>query len=448
MRKPINIFVISMIVMMFSCPSLMGQAGGGSKTKMEESPIFKLLSETGKIIPDAETNSFLVIDYPANIAMVKDYLKMADIPDKQILIEARVVEVKLAKEHSMGVNWSLLSSKVFQLGSGLKSYGGILYQLSSGEYTANPEGQNLAIDSNGNYITIHQGPRQMIPFRNPIWKPLTSGGVEQNPFTLGLFNNNIDVVLKCLTTQLDTNVLSAPKITTTNNRRARIDVTKTVPYVEKVESEVDSDTNVTTYTYTYTYADEGVNLSVTPLINSDGSITMDIHPEVKEIVAWHNMPTVPGAATPPQLPETDVRVASTKVTVRPGQTIVIGGLIRNKVTHGVTKVPLLGDLPFLKNLFRSKIDTTDKTELLIFVSPTIINSKVLMDMDEQRSLGIAKLSRKNQEKEERKIFYQRLDRLAKEVKELAKKRRSLQEEIIEEKKKSLSFKPAAAEFNP
>ncbi len=260
MRKLISIFMVSMIIMALSCPSLMGQAKVSTKTESEGSPILKLLSKSGKVIPDTETNSFLVIDYPANLAMIKDYLKMADIPGKQILIEARIVEVKLAKEHSMGVNWSLLTNKVFQLGSGLKSYGGVLYKLTSGEYTDNPEGQNLAIDSNGNYITIHQGLRQMIPFRKPKWEPLKTGGIEQNPFTLGLFNDNIDVVLKCLATQLKTNILSAPKITTANNRRARIDVVKTVPYVEKVESEVDSDTNVTTYTYTYTYADEGVNL--------------------------------------------------------------------------------------------------------------------------------------------------------------------------------------------
>ncbi len=160
---------------------------------------------------------------------------------------------------------------------------------------------------------------------------------------------------------------------------------------------------------------------------------MAIHPEVKEIVAWHNMPTVPGAAAPPQLPETDVRVASTKVTVKPGQTIVIGGLIRNKVKHGVTKVPLLGDLPFLKNIFRSKIDTTDKTELLIFVSPTIINPKVIMSMGKQRSLEMAGLSGRKRGGKENKALSQKLSRLVREVNDLSKKRKNLQKEVTKEK---------------
>ena len=321
--------------------------------------LLNLLSESGKVIPDIETNSILVIDYPPNIALVEEYLKMADVSSEQVLIEARVVEVKLEKEHALGVNWSLFMEKAgaemgqFRLGSG------------SG-----------------------QGLQQVIPFRRPKWEPLI--GEVQEPFTIGIFDENIEIVLRALTTQLKTEILSAPKVTTTNNRRAKIDVIKTIPYLEEIKEEEEESaggTTTTTYTYTYTYADEGVNLEVMPQINPDRSITMILCPQVKEIVRWKPVLGHAGAPGVPELPETDIRMAQTKVTVREGQTLVIGGLIREKIRAGATKVPLLGDIPLLGSCFRTKKDEKQKVELLIMVSPTIITPQVLTQMVKQERYG-------------------------------------------------------------
>ena len=321
--------------------------------------LLNLLSESGKVIPDIETNSILVIDYPPNIALVEEYLKMADVSSEQVLIEARVVEVKLEKEHALGVNWSLFMEKAgaemgqFRLGSG------------SG-----------------------QGLQQVIPFRKPKWEPLI--GEVQEPFTIGIFDENIEIVLRALTTQLKTEILSAPKVTTTNNRRAKIDVIKTIPYLEEIKEEEEESaggTTTTTYTYTYTYADEGVNLEVMPQINPDRSITMILCPQVKEIVRWKPVLGPAGAPGVPELPETDIRMAQTKVTVREGQTLVIGGLIREKIRAGATKVPLLGDIPLLGSCFRTKKDEKQKVELLILVSPTIITPQVLTQMVKQERYG-------------------------------------------------------------
>jgi len=321
--------------------------------------LLNLLSESGKVIPDIETNSILVIDYPPNIALVEEYLKMADVSSEQVLIEARVVEVKLEKEHALGVNWSLFMEKAgaemgqFRLGSG------------SG-----------------------QGLQQVIPFRRPKWEPLI--GEVQEPFTIGIFDENIEIVLRALTTQLKTEILSAPKVTTTNNRRAKIDVIKTIPYLEEIKEEEEESaggTTTTTYTYTYTYADEGVNLEVMPQINPDRSITMILCPQVKEIVRWKPVLGPAGAPGVPELPETDIRMAQTKVTVREGQTLVIGGLIREKIRAGATKVPLLGDIPLLGSCFRTKKDEKQKVELLILVSPTIITPQVLTQMVKQERYG-------------------------------------------------------------
>lgn len=337
--------------------------------------ILNLLSESGRLIPDVETNSFMVVDYPPNIAMIEEYLKIADVLKEQVLIEARVVEVKLEDEHSLGVNWALF------MGKGGTEIGP--FRLGS------QRGRGL---------------RQEIPFRKPKYEPLI--GEEQEPFTIGIFDENIDIVLKTLATQLKIDILSAPKVTTTNNRRAKIDIVKTLPYVEEVEREERERENVTiiTFTYKYTYADEGVSLEVIPLINPDRSITMTLCPQIKEIVRWHEMVKPhPQLEKGPELPETDIRMTQTKVTVKEGQTLVIGGLIRDKIKSGITKIPLLGDLPLLGAFFRSKKDVKEKTELLILVSPTIITPQVVARMEKEEKLGIGRWYMDEREKRDKEL---------------------------------------------
>lgn len=383
--------------------------------------ILNLLSDSGRLIPDTETNSILVIDYPPNISMLEDYLKMVDVPTKQVLIEARVVEVKLEREHALGVNWSLFMEKggaeigQFRLGSALG-----------------------------------EGLKQGIPFMNPKWEPLI--GDEQEPFTMGIFDENIEIVLKALTARLKTDMLSAPKITTTNNRRAKIDVIKTIPYLEDIEEEEEESsggTTTTKYTYTYTYADEGVSLEVTPLINPDKSITMTLCPQIKEIVRWKPVIGPAGAPGVPELPETDIRMTQTKVTVKEGQTLVIGGLIREKVRAGVTKVPLLGDVPFLGSFFRSKKDEKQKVELLVLVSPTIITPQVLTRMAKQERYGAGRRFAEERKSDAQKILdLEAQEKLARErLQELAMQRvyqtqeqrenLALQMSFLEEKQRAL-----------
>ena len=341
-----------------------GQAatGGQAPVSTQSNSLRDFISSSGIIIPNQETNSITIVDYPSNLDRVQEYLNMIDVKPQQVLIEAKVVEVALQKEHSMGVNWSLLA----------KEGGWKLGHLNVGSAA----GSALV---------------QQLPFRKINWEPIS--GSAQDPFTVGIFDDNINVVLKALSTQLQTTILSAPKITTVNNLRAKINVVKTIPYLKDVtESDETSSggTTTTKFTYTYDYADEGVVLEATPQINPDGTITLSLYPQVKEIVAFHDMPAPAGATKAPQLPETDVRTAQTKVNIKNGQTIVLGGLIRAKVRKGFTKVPGAGDLPLIGRLFGDNVGSTDKTELLIFVSPTIITTNEVAHMELQNNYGLGK----------------------------------------------------------
>lgn len=424
MRKRVNIDMVEqlmkkilILLLCFSMAALVNIPLGMAQEEDDSSAqnvITELLSESGRIIPDVESNSIMVMDLPYNISMVEDYLTMADMPSQQVLIEARVVEVKLEKQHTHGVNWSALTQD-FRMGD---SY---------------PQGNSAGVE----YVGLWQ----QIPTRSIQWEPIK--GTDQNSWSVGVFNDHIDGLIEMLTTQLTTDIISAPKITTTNNRRAKIDVVKTTPYlaeVEMEEEEMEGGGLRVTYTYNYEYADEGVNMEVIPLVNPDETITMTIVPQVKEIVRWIEMVAPEGASKEPELPETDVRITQTKVTVQQGQTLVIGGLIREKKTEGITKVPFFGDIPLFGALFRNKIETTDKTELLILVSPTIVNSKVIKDMhDEGRDLSkwyideklAEEKKRAKVEKTEKKRMASKLHSLEKKVQKLVDRRKDFEKQISE-----------------
>lgn len=317
----------------------------------ETGSIYDLLSETGRIIPDPANNSIMVIDHAPNIEKIEEYLRMVDRPSQQILIEARVVEVNLDEESAMGVTW--------------KSW------IDGGKVLGYHAGAPITLGS-----APGSGAEQQIPWlgSTPAFPAGAGRMMDLDPFTLGIFSDNIEVIFKALTTQFDTNLLSAPKIVTKNNLRATINVAKTIPYVGSVEREEDPDTGRITYSYEYEYADEGVNLEVTPLVNSDGTITLDLRPEVKEV----DITTLTGLDGQ-ALPITDVRVAETKITLKDGQTAVIGGLIREKGFNQTAKVPFLGDIPLLGHFFRSTYQRKEKTELVILVSPRIVGTRYQKD---------------------------------------------------------------------
>ena len=151
-------------------------------------------------------------------------------------------------------------------------------------------------------------------------------------------------------------MLSEPKIATLNNQAATINVTTQIPYNTSNISATGAQTVTVTYVVT------GIKLTVTPSINADGRITLNINPDVSQ----------PSAASPGTAPAIDSRTALTTVLVRDGETIVIGGLISDSVRDSISKVPLLGDIPILGWLFKKKTKNRVRVELLIFVTTRIL----------------------------------------------------------------------------
>ncbi|MFA5118650.1 MAG: hypothetical protein WC695_07325 [Candidatus Omnitrophota bacterium] len=335
-----------------------------------------LLSTDGKVLYGNEPNSIVVIDYPDNVQRVEDYLAMADAPPQQVLIEARVVESKLQKEHALGVNWQLFADKGYLPIGSLKAGTASTLGALPGPLT------------------------QSLSYKNTIYPPLqATGGTSESPFTFAIFDDNINIVVQTLANAMDTNILSSPRITTINNRQAELKIIQSYPWAEP--SVTIDDAGNQTVTWTIHFEEIGISLKVTPTINEDGQIAMDLDPQVSEKTG--DLPlTISGLTY--NVPIIDKRQATTRVIIGNGQTLIIGGLIKDKVTKGQTKIPLLGDIPVLGYLFKSQKDTRDKTELMIFVSPTIITPNEYAKMGQQERFGLGKAYYQDKQKQEKALL--------------------------------------------
>ena len=345
----------------------------------QNSNIKNLLSAEGKVLYGNEQNSLVVIDYPENVERVREYLDMIDVPPLQVMIEARVVEVKLQKEHALGVNWQLLADKKHM-----------------------PLGQ-FDLGSSSTLGQFADGLKQNISYKNTNYPPIT-GTTSESPFTFGIFDENINVILQALANSLSTNVLSAPRVATVNNREAEIKVIQSLPWAEP-DVQVSGTSGSVTVSWKINFAEVGIILKVTPIINVDGNITMVLNPEISDKTSDYSLTVTQGTTSVPYtVPVIDKRSASTKVVVKNGQTLIIGGLIKEKSTKGETKIPLLGDMPFLGYLFKSKKDTVDKTELLIFISPAIIVPEESVRMQKDKQFGLGESFDEKKQKQEGRLL--------------------------------------------
>jgi MSHA biogenesis protein MshL len=307
-----------------------GGAGGGGGSSAQVSGtetgdmyeeltagIQNLVSVTGKFNLDRKAALLQVIDYPDRLQKIEFYLEsVMRRLHRQVLIEAKVLEVELRDEFSAGINWSVV------LGS-----------------------------ADGNNLTTTQS---LAP---------AAGGA----FTIALAFKNISALVSAFGTQGNVNVLSSPRVTAMNNEPALMRAgTQDIFFV--TTTQVDPQTGRLLQSAVVPQSiTEGVVLSVTPQISADGIVHMSISPSVTERT---------GQATSrlgDTVPIVSVRETDTVVRLHQGETVVIAGLMQERATNDVSKVPLLGDLPGIGGIFRRTTRSTRKTELVILLSATILS---------------------------------------------------------------------------
>ena len=303
---------------------------------------------------DAPTNSLIVTESLEGMLATENLIAQLDQRPRQVLIEAKLVEVNLNNELDYGIQWDAFGA---QRGA-----------------VAGQQGTTLVGSAAGLV-----GPTYGIPLDgNPIQTSVTPGGGVGSSgrgtgvglpadkifgaFTLGRVTNNyiLNATITAAASEGKAKVLSDPKIATLNNQPANINVTTQIPYVT---SNVSS-TGV--QTQTVSFVTTGIQLTVTPSINADGRILLAINPNVSQPSVTASANTQTGA------PATDSRSASTSLLVRDGETVVIGGLISDNLQDSVAKIPILGDIPILGWLFKKKTKKRVRNELLIFVTSHIM----------------------------------------------------------------------------
>jgi len=314
------------------------------------------------VVVNAHSGVIIVRALPADLRSVDVYLNMTQkIISRQVLLEAKIIEVVLSDSHQSGINWSAFAGKnnssllVGQTGGGSILNGSGLSNISNNSGDLNPR----------NY--------------NPITGTLASafGGV----FSMALKTRNFSTFIEALETQGDVHVLSSPRISTINNQKAIIKVGSDEFFVTGIETEtVTSTTTSTSVNVELTPFFSGVALDVTPQINDNGMVTLHVHPSVshvrekiKEITVSNNDSFgIPLALS-------TIRESDSIVQAKSGQVIVIGGLMQNSINDRSAGVPLLANLPLIGGLFRHKKNSSQKSELVILLRPIVINNNKQWD---------------------------------------------------------------------
>ncbi|SQD79818.1 type IV pilus secretin PilQ [Moritella yayanosii] len=307
-------------------------AKAGDITKLLSQKDSSLLSSRGTVTFDERTNTLLIKDTATVIASVKRIIEVLDVPVRQVIIEARMVSVVENISDELGIRWGLSGSTDIGRGFG----------LSSGSIEGN---DSLA---GGSVLTIGDRLNVNLPVASP------AGSIAFQ--IAGLANGQIlDLELSALEAEQKAEVIASPRITTTDKKSAYIEQGTEIPYVES------SSSGATTIVFKKAV----LGLWVTPHITPDNKIILDL--KINQDTRGEDVKTVGGEAV-----SIDTQVISTQVLVENGETIVLGGIFKHEIKKIVTKVPILGDIPWLGVLFRSTKNINQKRELLIFVTPRVV----------------------------------------------------------------------------
>lgn len=297
------------------------QNSGNQLTRGSDGRLVNTQDLTGQItvIPDPNTNSLIVVTDPANYELVRQIIEQLDRVPEQVMIETMIVEATLDESTKLGVEWELVQAQAF----------------GADDVTGNLE-QDLGLTA------ADQG------------------------FRYTLAGDRFNTFLNALKTDDKFQVLSTPRIFTSNNTEAEINISQSIPYV--LSTREDNNGNLT---FNYAFQDVGIVLTVTPRISANGQVTLDVIQTANDLQGFTDF----------NAPIVNQRQAETTVTVGDGETIILGGIMRTLVTSNVKKIPLLGDIPILGELFKTRTTRDTKTELLVFLTP-----RVVRDAEDARKL--------------------------------------------------------------
>jgi len=286
-----------------------------------------LANLSAQISVDTGGNRLIVVTSPRVIAEIQEIISVMDVPAKQVMLEARIVEVQTNDLKELGIDWDKLNQQTFI--------------ISQGAPAPSPQGEF------------------------PDNQPFVTGTAAHNSINqTSIQAKAFEVTLDLLIREGNARVLAQPKIATLNGRTASMLIGSRIPYV--ISSTVFAGGGAAP-TQRIEKEEVGIKLDITPLINADGYITTTIRPEVSTVTGFTGENN--------DLPIVATRQASTTVRLKDGNSVIIGGLLSEDKSTTVTKVPILGQIPLIGYLFQHQSIQTRKTDLVIEVTPRILEEQ-------------------------------------------------------------------------
>ena len=299
-----------------------------------------------KFIADEVTNAVIVATYPRLWEEIEGTIRQLDKMPRQVLIEVLVAEVTLTDDMRLGIDWAMRTGRFTVAGA-----------------TASPEAIPASVPTAGGTLSLPTPLRGAASLLGPIGQGLTAFTFETGRFI---------AILNTLASENRVNIVSNPHVLTSENKKAVINVSTSVPIITSQQLPIGGATSTGTGTTTAVvgtqsieYRDAGVILTVTPRIGERGTVALDVKQEVNDI-------------GPPQAPTNSPtiikREAETSVVLINNQTLVLGGLIRDRIELVDRGIPFLKDIPILRFLFGFKERRLEKTELLLLITPRVLGT--------------------------------------------------------------------------
>ena len=354
-----------------TAPAPVGEAG---KSKVGE-----LSKDNIKILSNKRTNAVIVMASKSDTAAIKEIIKGMDIMLSQVLIETVVLDVSLTKGINTGISWVQTEVQSAHKGQVTYAGGGGLSAL-----TAPIPGQLLVQGT-------PTGPGPVAPaggIVSALPNVAPAGGVA---YYFSLIGIDVSAVINAASSDNRTKVLTSPVLLTQDNKEATIESKKTV-YMTKGSTPVTTGSGLNGVTQTYYQPnvdakDIGLTVKVTPRINQKGVVVLHVDETFEDHTGDQQVPTT--AADGTQIlqawPIISTRKLTADIAMKSGETVILGGLVTTTKVKNTTKVPILGDIPFIgRYLFGSTDDKDERTELLVFLTPYVLDTAESMDAEARR----------------------------------------------------------------
>ena len=289
-------------------------------------PVKDILSDRGTITEDSRNKLLIITDIAQRIEKAKELIKILDTPERQVMIEARIVQVNSNYSRDLGVHWGMFAS-------------------DSGN---SPNSFQSITSAGGNFV---------VDVTEGSVGPITTGAGLASQIQIGralIDDVVLDLQLSALESDGKGKVISTPRVTTLNGEKATISQGTTIPYQTSGADGPKTE-----------FVNAELKLEVTPVINPDDSIIL-------QILATNDSPSLTAGATAPSI---DTKKAETKVLIRDGETTVIGGIYVESIQDSEEGIPGLMSIPVVGNLFKTQKKQTVKDELLIFITPRIMHAE-------------------------------------------------------------------------